>query len=752
MSGSGIKAKGLQRPGARSRNNSSSDSPKTPTSASVNAEKDKLRKDLKVKLGDSDPYSVLPLEVSKPDTHTFPKEHRDLTKCPCGTSNTSSWKIDCSKCKQEWHANCLSMNGIPKPAINLMVDWLCPFCYVAPVATNTTNSEHFSKFCYHCRNTLTLQQSNSDFEAAAAAENLRSLQTLVKSLASIDTDKLSNSLQLVQNLDLHLQHLLVNDQGLEKFKTLPDQIASAVSTKIKDNTSIPDSPALTNQISILQDQIQALTTSPQPDQLAPTATNELLEKISIQLDQLCSNEQAVSTGISDLKHTISSISTATSPTTHALPASQSPPQPEPAPPEPIQHGLKAFSDSVPQFIDEHAETSLLEFMETLSFEEENGHSVASFGVPYSYIGAKSCLNRTPEMPEQLRPLLDKINSLQEELYYKQHPQMKRIKQPAPTINACLVNKYVGSESHLPQHSDNEVTIHPESSIFTLSLGQQCSIKFTERQTKEESHCICTSRSLYHMTRKSQDFFEHCIEPGSITDGTRFSLTFRSIDWRNKNSTCLAGDSNTGLLRFGTNKRGTFGELMPGQKFWAPKIQDIDPKLCCSYTNVILMCGINDVRHPSVNCSQDIHKLYHQLKLKVRQIKSLNPKCHIYTCPLLPTKDYELNKKVNCFNERIFNDLVKSNLGVQCVSGFGRFADNTGLLGRELSRSFDRYNNQDILHLNEAGSRVLASLLKRCIFLRIHGGVDKRRGSSRVNGVPYSHIAGNHHHRGGYGDR
>ena len=191
--------------------------------------------------------------------------------------------------------------------------------------------------------------------------------------------------------------------------------------------------------------------------------------------------------------------------------------------------------------------------------------------------------------------------------------------------------------------------------------------------------------------------------------------------------------------------------MPGQKFWAPKINDIDPKLCCSYNNVVVLCGINDIRSPSVNHPHDVHSLYNQLKCKVKDIKSLNPKCNLFVCPLLPTKSSELNKKVNCFNERIFNDLTKLNLGVQCVSGFDRFADHTGVLVSELSRTFDRFNNRDMLHLNETGARVLAGLLKRSIFLRLNGGVDRRTGASRLNGVPYSHMARNHLHRGGYGD-
>ena len=37
--------------------------------------------------------------------------HRDLSKCPCDQSK-SSWKNDCSKCKQFWHVNLLGLNGL----------------------------------------------------------------------------------------------------------------------------------------------------------------------------------------------------------------------------------------------------------------------------------------------------------------------------------------------------------------------------------------------------------------------------------------------------------------------------------------------------------------------------------------------------------------------------------------------------------------------------------------------------------------
>ncbi|KAL5250665.1 hypothetical protein ACHWQZ_G016409 [Mnemiopsis leidyi] len=119
----------------------------------------------------------------------------------------------------------------------------------------------------------------------------------------------------------------------------------------------------------------------------------------------------------------------------------------------------------------------------------------------------------------------------------------------PRINSCLINRYEGPQGYLPLHADNEVTIDPESSIFTVSLGASGKVKFIEQNSEQPFEVECPPLSLYHMTRKSQDHFKHCIDEGSITQGIRYSLTFRSVNWTNRNSMCIVGDSNTGFLRF-----------------------------------------------------------------------------------------------------------------------------------------------------------------------------------------------------------
>ena len=97
-----------------------------------------------------------------------------------------------------------------------------------------------------------------------------------------------------------------------------------------------------------------------------------------------------------------------------------------------------------------------------------------------------------------------------------------------------------------------------------------------------------------MTRKSQDHFKHCIGEGSIAQHMLYSLTFHSVNWANRNSICIVGVSNTGFLPFGENSRSPFKNLMPGRKFWAPCIENIDPTKCSAYNNAVILCWINDL--------------------------------------------------------------------------------------------------------------------------------------------------------------
>ena len=60
----------------------------------------------------------------------------DKTKCPCWTSDKSSIKVICSKCKQHWHQKCCNLLGLNAVAIKKLERWLCPCCFICPVLSN----------------------------------------------------------------------------------------------------------------------------------------------------------------------------------------------------------------------------------------------------------------------------------------------------------------------------------------------------------------------------------------------------------------------------------------------------------------------------------------------------------------------------------------------------------------------------------------------------------------------------------------
>ena len=264
-----------------------------------------------------------------------------------------------------------------------------------------------------------------------------------------------------------------------------------------------------------------------------------------------------------------------------------------------------------------------------------------------------------------------------------------------------------------------------------SIGQHCSVVFGNLSGSDAHTQACNPRSLYGMTRMSQDFFKHHIEAGTIENGTRYSLTFRSLSSKNRNTTCIIGDSNTGRLKFGSDPRQSFGDLLPGKQVYSPVLDEINPYVCAGYRNVVLLCGVNDLRKECVKSEKDVHNIFRKFVQKIEQIQSINPHCRIYVCPILPTKLVNINRRAACFNGLIFNELVSSNFGVTVVNGFDSFLDNEGLLHQNLSKRLNKHQRPDFLHLNWKGSAQLAKLIKNTIF---------HRASNMVNGRSYRDVA------------
>ena len=59
-------------------------------------------------------------------------------------------------------------------------------------------------------------------------------------------------------------------------------------------------------------------------------------------------------------------------------------------------------------------------------------------------------------------------------------------------------------------TDDENDINPISCIFTVSIGNSAAVTFTNIKSGEESELIVEDRSLYRMSRDSQNEFKHQI--------------------------------------------------------------------------------------------------------------------------------------------------------------------------------------------------------------------------------------------------
>ena len=178
------------------------------------------------------------------------------------------------------------------------------------------------------------------------------------------------------------------------------------------------------------------------------------------------------------------------------------------------------------------------------FTSGGNREVVSYEEKYKYMGSKS--HSTKSVPEILQPLISKIS---ENIGYK--------------LNQILVNKYSGPDALLPKHSDNEYDINPDSKIFTVSIGDTATVKFTSKYSTENCELSVEGRSMYSMKRSSQNFHKHHIDanPNNLV---RYSITFRSIHWTYLNSLYAVGDSNFGKIQFGEGK-GKVGKSTHGKR-------------------------------------------------------------------------------------------------------------------------------------------------------------------------------------------
>ena len=369
------------------------------------------------------------------------------------------------------------------------------------------------------------------------------------------------------------------------------------------------------------------------------------------------------------------------------------------------------------------------------YKSSRGRSTLQFGEQYRYNGSEG--DAVVEPPDYIRKLMKDLNS-------------RFGVEGVPAINSCLVTKYSGPNAYIPVHSDRELAIHPESNIITVSLGKESTVRFYDILSGKEEQHTAKIGSVYTMSRKSQDCFKHGIDRNAEWSDadTRISLTFRSVHWRNRQSTIIVGDSNTCGLKFASfgsdssaaRMSGTFGNAMPGKQTTAFITDEIDPTLCLGYNNIVVHVGINDIKNDECASEGDVRDKYIAFKAKMTSLTHMNRSSRLYVSSLLPTKSPELNKKVKLFNGLLFSDFAKSFRNVKLIDNFSRFSDNLGKLSPSISREFNSRNELDMLHLNETGLRMFSSSIKSTIFYRKRTGGENGPRRDMSGATSYADVA------------
>ena len=382
------------------------------------------------------------------------------------------------------------------------------------------------------------------------------------------------------------------------------------------------------------------------------------------------------------------------------------------PRESLKTYLVAPEPPYQQYVEDYLDDSLLkkttgflaDMIQQNRFSQEHGHSVLSFGEPYVYNGSKG--DRAPEpIPDVLK---DVIGTFSTKLNLKDAPNSVLINYYPPKTEDSSADD--AQASYLPFHSDDEPSIDAQSSIVTLSLGSTRTLVFkaTHNSTQPDKTLTPSHNSLYTMTRTSQGWFKHGIEPTMSNEG-RFSLTFRSVSKNHMRSVLVMGDSNTSNIKFGSGA-GTVGATYPGKREKAAKISSINPDLCVGYSNLVLVCGTNNLRNGSIRDESDIPELVELYRVKLARIKQLSPKMKIFIVPVLPTRNTRMNQSITRFNDML-GDMLYHCYPDIWFPGVHSFLDKQNLLSLKLCR------DKDEIHLGDKGIAQFVRCMKLWIFER-----------------------------------
>ena len=369
------------------------------------------------------------------------------------------------------------------------------------------------------------------------------------------------------------------------------------------------------------------------------------------------------------------------------------------------------------FITNPLRDKLAKFLTEQKFLPKKGRIVITYGANYDDLNNVSS-PATTELPE----ILKKVKSLV----------------PEESVNSVVLTRYTGNDNHLPQHSDSTSQIKPGSTIYTISTGDTCDIKFRYKARGTEKSLTVSDSSMYSMTLTSLYYWTHRLDKGSLDPSNVIcSLTFRTVG-RYQNFVLIVGDSNTRHINFHDTpgKRSVLDKEITGTRYPAYQIVEIDPISCIGYKNIIFHVGINDLkdRPNMMNGQVNVNSVFTNWIEKLITIRKLCPYSNFFVSPILPTKVRVLNNRAVRSNNLIGSRINPFWVYLDCNSFLNV---NTNLLDDNYGCHMSLINGR--IHLASYGISKLALIFRETLLThkryRIENRIPAVRNSNMNNISP-----------------
>ena len=301
------------------------------------------------------------------------------------------------------------------------------------------------------------------------------------------------------------------------------------------------------------------------------------------------------------------------------------------------------------FLSTELRTTVCAYLENCrSFINRGTRKKLTFG--NSFKRASHSSDSTSSIPSPFSTIIDQIHQ-------------KFDVSPENMLNFVEISKFHGPNAITTASERPEVTISPDSEIFTISLGDSCSVNFKDSCSDKEHSLNISDNCMYIMSLKSQHYWSHKIEHPVLSETfVRYSIVFKSMRRNNKNSTLIIGDSNTHKIHFDheKGKRSDLGKEIFGRRVTAFTIEDINPNDAIGFQNIVVQVGLNNMkdRYALIDGSVDVEGAFVKWLEKLLLIKQLCAYSRIIVAPIPPTKIRTINNREKKFNALLFSCMNK----------------------------------------------------------------------------------------------